>query len=152
MRVALFSGNYNYLREGANQALNRLVRYLEERRGWEVRVYSPVTGTPAFAPAGTLVPVRSVTLPFRTEFQLALGMPRSIREDIARFSPDLVHVSTPDILDTRAQSWARRRNIPVVASFHTRFETYFEHYGLGWARPIAEAHLRRFYRRSDHVL
>jgi glycosyltransferase involved in cell wall biosynthesis len=40
----------------------------------------------------------------------------------------------------------------IVASLHTRFETYFEHYGLGWARPLAEAHLRRFYRRSAHVL
>jgi glycosyltransferase involved in cell wall biosynthesis len=42
--------------------------------------------------------------------------------------------------------------VPIVASLHTRFETYIEHYGLSWARPLAEAHLRRFYRRSDHVL
>ncbi len=28
LRVALFSGNYNYVRDGANQALNRLVGYL----------------------------------------------------------------------------------------------------------------------------
>ena len=30
MRIALFSGNYNYLREGANMALNRLVRDMLE--------------------------------------------------------------------------------------------------------------------------
>jgi hypothetical protein len=54
MRIALFSGNYNYLREGANQALNILVKYLEEKAGCTVRIYSPVTETPAFAPAGTL--------------------------------------------------------------------------------------------------
>lgn len=30
MRIALFSGNYNYVHDGANQALNRLVGYLEE--------------------------------------------------------------------------------------------------------------------------
>jgi glycosyltransferase involved in cell wall biosynthesis len=40
----------------------------------------------------------------------------------------------------------------VVASLHTRFEAYLDYYGLGWLRPAAEAHLRRFYRRSDHVL
>jgi phosphatidylinositol alpha 1,6-mannosyltransferase len=28
LRIALFSGNYNYVRDGANQALNRLVVYL----------------------------------------------------------------------------------------------------------------------------
>ena len=75
MRVALFSGNYNYLKEGANQALNRLVAYLE-MQGHPVRVYSPVTDTPAFEPAGTLVPVPSIRLPVRGEFRLALGQPR----------------------------------------------------------------------------
>jgi phosphatidylinositol alpha 1,6-mannosyltransferase len=122
LRVALFSGNYNYLREGANQALNRLVGYLESA-GHCVRVYSPVTDTPAFPPQGTLVPVPSIALPVRTEFRLALGLPRSIRRDIEQFAPDLIHVSTPDILDTRAQTLAKRLKVPIVASMHTRFET-----------------------------
>ena len=151
MRIALFSGNYNYIREGANQALNRLVRYAEDR-GHRVRVYSPVTDTPAFEPEGELVPVPSVALPIRTEFRLALTLPRAIREDIRRFAPDLIHVATPDILGTRAQGLAKQLGVPIVASLHTRFETYFDYYGLAWARPLAEAHLRRFYRRSDHVL
>ena len=151
MRIALFSGNYNYLREGANQALNILVRHMEAS-GATVRVYSPVTDTPAFEPAGTLIPVPSVTLPKRTEFRLALRLPRAIRRDVRQFRPDLIHVSTPDILGTRAQTFARQLGVPIVASMHTRFETYLEYYGLDWARPLIDAHLRRFYRRSDHVL
>jgi glycosyltransferase involved in cell wall biosynthesis len=152
MRIALFSGNYNYLREGANQALNRLVVYLEAKAGCQVRVYSPVGEAPAFEPSGTLVPVPSIALPVRSEFRLALGLPRAIRDDLRKFAPDLVHVSTPDILGTRAQTWAKRMNVPIVASMHTRFESYLDYYGLGWLRPLAEAHLRRFYRRSDHVV
>ena len=151
MRVALFSGNYNYVREGANQALNRLVSDLEAR-GHEFRVYSPVTDTPAFEPAGTLVPVPSVALPKRSEFQLALGLNSKLRADIRAFGPDLVHVSTPDILGTRAQAFARKLGVPMVASMHTRFETYLGHYGLDWLRSPVEGHLRRFYRRSDLVL
>lgn len=151
MRIALFSGNYNYLREGANQALNILVRHLENN-GATVRVYSPVTDTPAFEPAGTLIPVPSVTLPKRTEFRLALRLPRAIRKDVRQFRPDLVHVSTPDILGTRAQTFAKQLGVPIVASMHTRFETYLAYYGLDWAAPLLNAHLRRFYRRSDHVL
>lgn len=151
MRIALFSGNYNYLREGANQALNILVRYLEGVCGFTVRVYSPVTSTPAFEPAGTLVAVPSIALPVRSEFRLALGLPRHIREDIRSFSPHLIHVSTPDILGTRAQTFAKELGVPVVASMHTLFETYLRYYGLDWAKPLLDAHLRRFYRRSDHV-
>lgn len=152
MRIALFSGNYNYLREGANQALNRLVNYLETRAECRVRVYSPVTDAPAFEPAGTLVPVPSVRLPVRGEFRLALGLPRAIRADIAAFRPHIVHVSTPDILGTRAQTFAKHLGVPIVASLHTRFETYLDYYGLARLRPAVEAHLARFYRRSDHVL
>src|SRR5215210_1339403 len=152
MRVALFSGNYNYLREGANQALNRLVRFLEEEEGHSVRVYSPVTDTPAFDPAGTLIPVPSIPLPVRGEFRLALGLPPAIRADLRSFAPDIVHLSTPDILGTRAVTFAKQLGVPVVASLHTRFETYLDYYRLGWARPLVEAHLRRFYRRCDHVL
>ncbi|MES2288175.1 MAG: glycosyltransferase family 1 protein [Pseudomonadota bacterium] len=152
MRIALFSGNYNYLREGANQALNILVRYLETNGLASVRVYSPVTETPAFEPSGTLVPVPSIALPVRGEFRLALGLPRPIRDDIVRFDPDLVHVSTPDILGARAVTFARSRSVPVVASMHTRFETYLDYYGLGFARGLVDAHLSRFYRRADFVL
>jgi len=152
MRVAIFSGNYNYIKEGANQALNHLVRHLEGSRGHQVRIYSPVTATPAFEPAGTLVPVPSVPLPVRGEFRLALGLPARVRRDLRSFAPDLVHVSAPDILNVRAQTFARRHGAAVVASLHTRFETYLDYYRLGWARPLVEAHLRRFYRRSDHVL
>jgi phosphatidylinositol alpha 1,6-mannosyltransferase len=47
LRVALFSGNYNYVKDGANGSLNRLVGFLM-RQGVAVRVYSPTTGTPAF--------------------------------------------------------------------------------------------------------
>jgi len=152
MRIALFSGNYNYLKEGANQALNKLAGYLEAQEGCEVRAYSPVTDTPAFEPAGTLVPVKSITLPMRNEFRLALGLPSEIRRDLEKFRPDIVHVSTPDILGTRAQTFAKELGVPVVASMHTRFETYLDYYGLGWLRPLVQAHLDRFYRRSDHVL
>ena len=151
MRIALFSGNYNYIREGANQALNRLVGDLEAR-GHEYRVYSPVTHTPAFEPTGTLVPVPSIALPKRREFRLALGLNRELREDIRAFRPDIVHVATPDILGTRAQTFAKSLGVPVVASLHTRFETYLDHYGLGWSKTLIQAHLRRFYGRSDMVL
>ncbi len=151
MRIALFTGNYNYLREGANRALNKLVGYLEREEGCTVRVYSPVTDTPAFEPEGTLVPVSSIALPVRSEFQLALSLPRAARADLDRFDPQIVHVATPDILGTRAQSWAISRGIPNVASMHTLFETYLGYYGIEWMRPLVEAHLNRFYRRADHV-
>lgn len=151
LRVALFSGNYNYVREGANQALNKLVDHLLAK-GAAVRVYSPTTTTPAFEPVGDLVSVPSVALPLRSEFRVALGLPKSIREDVRRFAPNLVHLSTPDWLGTSAQRFARKLNVPVVASMHTRFESYFEYYGLGALRSWAWRRQRAFYQNCDRVL
>ena len=148
LKVALFSGNYNYVRDGANQALNRLVGHLIER-GVAVRVYSPTTITPAFEPTGTLVHVPSIAFPGRGEYRLAPGLPTGVRHDLVRFSPDIVHVSAPDVLGHRAVSFARSRGWPVLASVHTLFETYLGYYRLGFLEPVMVHLLARFYNRCD---
>lgn len=152
LRVALFSGNYNYTRDGANQALNRLVGYLLDR-GVRVRIYSPTVDRPAFPPTGDLVSAPSFALPGnRAEYRFSTGLGRRLRADLAGFAPNLVHVSAPDVLNHRALSWARARNIPAVASLHTRFETYPRYYGMAFFEPPLIAMLKRFYRRVDRVL
>ena len=150
MRIALFSGNYNYVRDGANRALNRLVSYLE-KQGVEVLVFSPTTATPAFAPAGTLVSVPSVPVPLRSEYRIAMGLSESIRKKVEAFKPDLIHLSAPDWLGYSALRYALRRGIPAIASFHTRFDTYFSYYGLPWLDRAFSRYLGHFYRHCERV-
>ena len=151
LRIALFSGNYNMVRDGANQALNRLVGYVLSK-GANVRVYSPTIDEPAFPPTGDLVSIPSVPIPGRSEFRFPLSLTASIREDLAAFKPNVLHVSSPDVVSHRAVTWAREHRIPVLASVHTRFETYPRYYGLGFTEPLVEAILRRFYRRCDALV
>lgn len=98
-RVALFSGNYNYTRDGANQSLNLLVGHLLAR-GVAVRVYSPTSSTPAFPPVGDLVDVPAIPMPFRADYKLARGLPAKVRADLEAFAPNIVHVSAPEFLAT----------------------------------------------------
>lgn len=151
MRVALFSGNYNYTRDGANPALNRLVGYML-RQGIKVRVYSPTVPNPAFEATGDLVDVPAFAIPGRSEYRIARGLTGRVRRDLAGFAPNIVHVSAPDILGHRAVSYARSHDIPVVASVHTRFETYLQYYHAGFLEPAAVALLRRFYQRCDAIM
>ena len=152
LRVALFSGNYNYTRDGANQALNLLVGHLLDR-GAKVRVYSPTVDEPAFPPTGDLVSVPAIPMPAgRAEYKLARGLPKKVRADLEAFAPNLVHVSAPEILGHRAVTWARRHNIASVASFHTRFETYPRYYRIGFVEPLLIGMLTRFYNRVDEVV
>lgn len=150
LRVALFSGNYNYVKDGANQALNWLVGRLLDR-GAEVRVYSAIGKVPAFEPAGTLIPVPSFPIPGRKEYRVAMGLPGKQRRDLEQFSPNIVHLSAPDWLGHAAKKWAKKQKLPVVASVHTRFETYFDYYGLGFLRRTAERIIRRFYQDLSEI-
>jgi glycosyltransferase involved in cell wall biosynthesis len=152
LRVALFSGNYNYVRDGANHALNLLAGHLLAQ-GVTLRVYSPTAATAAFEPTGELVSVPSVGLPGgRGEYRLALGLPAPIRRDLASFRPNIVHVSAPDLLGHRAVSWAQRQGVACLASLHTRFETYASYYGMGFLETLATTLSRRFYNRVDQVM
>ena len=152
LRVALFSGNYNYVRDGANQALNLLVGRLLAR-GAKVRVYSPTVDQPAFPPTGELVSVTSIPAPFgRSEYRAGLGLAGKVARDLKEFAPNVVHVAAPDFTGNRAMAWARRHDVPAVASLHTRFETYPDYYRIGFITPALIRMLTRFYNRADEVV
>ena len=150
LRVALFSGNYNYVTDGAAVALNHLIAHLE-RQGIESIVFSPTADPPAFEPAGTLVSVPSIGFPGRSEYRVGLGLPAAQRRRLKAFKPTLIHLSAPDLIGYAARRLAQRWDVPLVASFHTRYDTYFRYYGLGWLETTVTRYLRHFYRPCEHV-
>jgi phosphatidylinositol alpha 1,6-mannosyltransferase len=151
LRIALFSGNYNMTLDGANKALNRLVEYLL-RQGAAVRVYSPTVAKPAFEPQGDLVSVPSFAIPGRSEYRMAVGISAKTRDDLEKFAPNLLHIASPDFSARAAVRWANKRDLPVVASVHTRFETYPRYYKLGFMEAPLEAWIRELYRRCDALV
>ena len=151
LRIALFSGNYNYVRDGANQALNRLADYLL-RQGVQLRVYSPTVAEPAFPATGDVVDVPAIPIPGRSEYRFPLWLTAKVRRDLEQFAPNVVHVSSPDIVGHRAVTWARKNKVAVVASVHTRFDTYLSYYHLQALEPLAREVMRRFYHRCEVVL
>jgi phosphatidylinositol alpha 1,6-mannosyltransferase len=152
LRIALFSGNYNMVRDGANQALNRLVGYLQ-KNGAAVRVYSPTNPEPAFPANCELISLPAAPFPFgRGEYRMPVALSGRVRRDLAAFAPNVLHTSSPDVAGHRAVTWARHQNVPVLASVHTRFETYFRYYNMAFMEPVALALLRRYYRRCDALV
>ncbi|NJC33388.1 glycosyltransferase involved in cell wall biosynthesis [Sphingomonas jejuensis] len=152
LRIALFSGNYNYVRDGANQSLNLLARHLLDR-GVTLRVYSPTVDMPAFPPTGDLVSVPSVPMiGGRGEYRVALGLTPQVKADLEAFAPTVVHVSAPEFLGHAAVRWAKKNGVPALASFHTRFETYFRYYGADFIEPLIASLMTRFYNKFDRVM
>lgn len=62
-------------------------------------------------------------------------------DDLATRSFDLVHIHTPFIAHYAGVRFARRANIPCVATYHTFFEEYLHHYvpvlPRAFSRPLA---------------
>ena len=150
LRIAIFAGNYNYVRDGANQALNWLVAYLL-RNNIAVRIYSPTVAEPALPPNGDVVSVPAIPVPGRSEYRAPLMIPPRVKRDIQRFRPNIFHIASPEVLGHRAVTLAHKLDLPVVASVHTRFETYPRYYGLRLLEPLVLVALRRLYRRCNAI-
>jgi glycosyltransferase involved in cell wall biosynthesis len=147
--VALFTGAYNHIADGVSLTLNRLVRSLGEYA--DVRVFAPTIADPPVAHAGTLQPAPSVAAPGRPEYRVSLGLTRGLRRSLGAFDPHLVHIATPDLLGLGALRWARRHDVPAIATYHTHFSSYLRYYRAGLLEGALWRYLRWFYRRCEAV-
>lgn len=151
LRVALISGNYNMVRDGPTQALGKLVDHLLAQ-GAEVRIFCPTVENPQVQQPGEIVSLPSIAIPGRGEYRLTTGLSGEARRKFEEFRPNVVHVASPDRAARQAAKWARDNGVPVLASVHTRFETYPRYYGLKFMEPVVEAWLRKLYRRCDALV
>ncbi len=69
-----------------------------------------------------------------------------------RDRPDLVHVATEGPLGVSALRAARALNLPVSSSFHTNFDDYTKHYGIGPLKEVVAGYLRRFHNRTRRTM
>ena len=149
-RIAIFTGNYNHIRDGVSNTLNRLVGHLEYQ-GYPVLVFGPWTPVPAMEHAGNFVPVYAIPAPGRSDYRISMGFPETEKQKLKDFKPDLIHIATPDILGLHALRFAIKENIPVVTSYHTHFSSYLKYYGLGFLERFLWLYLHWFYSKCEQL-
>ena len=154
LRVALFTGNYNHIRDGVSLTLNRLVKYLEDR-GIPVLVFAPSVETPAIDHNGTLIVTPSIPMPVggRDEYRVATHFPKWAQKKLEEFNPSIIHIATPDWLGKGALKWGRDHGLPVVSSYHTHFLSYMNYYfGITFlVEKWVKWQMRKFYGAVDHT-
>ncbi len=146
MRVTIITETYFPQVNGVSRTLGELVRHLREC-GDTVQLIHPDYGHPPEA-GDRSHPVRSIVLPFYKELHLPRPPFGSVHQAVASFDPDVVHIATEATLGLSVLRNALRRKLNVVSSFHTNFDQYTGHYGVGWARGIIWRYLRWFHNRT----
>ncbi len=145
MRIAFFTETFLPATDGV---VSRLRHTLEELSSMGDDAFIVAPKYPEGGPgdyAGAPI-YRVPGVPFLPNPQIKLspahpGVGRALR----RFRPDLIHAVNPFILGPGGIYYARRLEVPLVASYHTHVVTYAHYYKLGFlARP------GRWYTRQLH--
>lgn len=144
--IAFVTETYPPEVNGVAMTVGRLVGGLREL-GHRVSVIRPRQGK---TDAGNEHELALPGLPLPGYPGLRFGLPAGGRlaRQWRQRRPDLVHVVTEGPLGWSAVSTARRLGIPVTSGFHTNFDRYSVHYGVGWLRPAVAAYLRTLHRRT----
>jgi glycosyltransferase involved in cell wall biosynthesis len=148
MRVTLVTETYFPQVNGVSRTLGELARFLSGC-GDRVQLICPDYGARVDHDEVHAVP--SIILPFYRELHLPRPPFGSVHRAMDAFHPDIVHIATEATLGLSVLRFALRRRFPVVSSFHTNFEQYSRHYGLGWAKGLIWLYLRWFHNRTQET-
>lgn len=151
MKVAVFTETFLPKIDGVVSILCLMLERLHER-GHQVLLFGPPGGPAEYAGA-EIVGVGGPRFPLYPE--LRVNIPRRfVWEKFKAFQPDLAHIVNPFFLGPFGLSYARRLNVPIVASFHTHVPRYIRHYGGPFtplSRPVEQliwAYLRALHNQA----
>lgn len=150
LRIALVTETYPPEINGVAMTLRCMVEGLIER-GHRVQLIRPrqtPDEAPLAEPAFDEVLEKGWKLPRYDGLHFGLPARTRLQKLWQRQRPDLVHVATEGPLGWSAVSAARKLRIPVTSDFHTNFDHYSRHYGVGWLRKPVTAYLRSFHNRT----
>lgn len=98
------------------------------------------------------ITVRGLPIPGYPGLHFGLPATGKLLRHWRQSPPDAVHVVTEGPLGWSALNAAATLGIPVTSSFHTNFDHYSSHYGVGWLRQGVSRYLRHFHARTRYTM
>lgn len=142
MRIAIFTNNYIPNPYGVTQSIESFRKQFE-KRGHEVFIFAPrwkgyVDNNPRACPpsatpsgvSGRVFRYPSVDINIKFRFPLAIPYSRAMDKIIEKLDLDIIHSQHPNLLGTAAKKWARKKNIPLVFTWHTLYDRYTNFFPL----------------------
>jgi glycosyltransferase involved in cell wall biosynthesis len=154
LRVAVVTETYPPEINGVAMTISRMVAGLQQRQH-QVQLIRPrqhEQDSAASTPNFQEVLQRGVAIPRYESLRMGLPAKQALLRIWALQRPDVVHVVTEGPLGWSALAAAVKLKIPCCSDFHTNFQSYSKHYGIGWLKKPIVAYLRKLHNKADCTL
>lgn len=154
MRIAIFTNNYLPNPYGVSTSVDGFYRGLQ-KAGHEVTIFAPHWKHGEQVSDVHVYRYPSVDVPTKVPFVLALPYAPEIESIIEDKEFDIVHSQHPNILGGQARKWAQKKGIPLVFTWHSRYDRY-AHYATLIPERIASKwvmeNASHYADQADHVI
>jgi len=148
MKIAYFIGTLKK-EDGATRVLLALICEAQ-KKGIESVIVTGWAEDESISPV-PIIQVPAIIFPFYKEYRLPLPGMRGFKKQLDEFKPDILHVHSPDTSAWAALKYSKKRQIPIIATYHTDFVSYLTYYHLSYLRSAVWFLLRRLYTRMSFV-
>lgn len=149
MKIAMMTNNYKPFIGGVPVSVERLSESLR-KLGQEVVVFAP--RYEGFSTNETEVRFRSVRPGIYGGFAVPDSLDPAIEEAFAAGNFDVIHVHHPMLIGNTALHLSGKYDVPIVFTYHTRYEQYLHYIKLSGAKKLVPAYIKAFANRCDGVI
>ena len=122
MKIAIFTNNYLPNPYGVSGSVESFRKSFESL-GHKVYVFAPRwKGFQDNNPNVFRYP--SVETNIKIKFPLAIPYSRQIKKVLNNLDLDIIHSQHPNLLGSAAKYWAKKKNVPLVFTWHTLYDQY----------------------------
>lgn len=122
MNIAIFTNNYLPNPYGVSTSIETFRREFE-KLGHKVYIFAPKF--PGFSDEKPNVfRYPAIDLEIKIKFPLAIPYSRKISKILNRLDVDIIHAQHPNLLGSAAKKWAKKKNIPLIFTWHTLYDQY----------------------------
>jgi len=149
MKVAYFIATVNQS-DGVTHVLRSLI--MEEKNlGLKSVIVTSRSKYASILPSPT-IKIPAVVPPFAyKDYRIALPETDGFEKQLDKFKPDIIHLHSPDTIAWPALKYAQKRNIPVIATYHTNFARYTSYSHLTSLKPLVWWWLKKIYNQTQFV-
>ncbi|RDW19597.1 glycosyl transferase [Oceanobacillus arenosus] len=147
MKIAIVTETFLPSTDGVVTRLTQAVKYFRSL-DHEVLVIAPDLGISEYEGA-KVEGIKTITFPFYRYRKFSLPSKR-IKDLLDAFQPDIVHAANPALIAASAVRYAKKLDLPLLASYHTHIPKYLDYYTFYKpAKPILWSYIRRLHNRVE---